>query len=75
MGSCTESDFEHNDYFVKTQETWVLRFVGHLHFIKPIFLRTAVYVTRTYGGVRGALRQVIWRSRLLDYVFALPSSL
>jgi len=32
---------------------------------QPIILRTAVYETRTYGGVRGAIRQ-FWRSRLLD---------
>jgi hypothetical protein len=29
--------------------------------------RTAVYETRTYGGVRGSPRQFIWWGSLLDY--------
>jgi hypothetical protein len=33
--------------------------VGDLHGTQPITLRTAVYETRTYGGVRGALRQFL----------------
>ncbi|MFV8346591.1 hypothetical protein, partial [Flavobacterium sp. ZB4P13] len=32
---------------------------GDLHGTQPITLRTAVYETRTYGGVRGALRQFL----------------
>jgi hypothetical protein len=34
-------------------------YVGDLHGTQPITLRTAVYETRTYGGVRGALRQFL----------------
>ena len=59
MGGGTESYFEY-DHYLETLEAVRLSILDRcLHRIKPITLRTAEYVTRTLGGVRGALRQLL----------------
>ncbi|MDI6047531.1 hypothetical protein, partial [Flavobacterium yafengii] len=47
---------------------------GDLHGTQPITLRTAVYEIRTYGGVRGALRQFLAEpsTRLYDGFLFIP---
>ena len=59
MGNCAESYLEH-DHYLETPETERLPILDRcLYRTKPITLRTAEYVTRTFGGVRGALRQLL----------------
>ena len=53
-----ESYFEYHHY-LETPETARLSILDRcLHRTQPITLRTAEYVIRTLGGVRGALRSV-----------------
>jgi hypothetical protein len=47
------------NYPTTAQETRLSVYVADLHGAQPITLRTAVYEARTYGGVRGALRQFL----------------
>ena len=59
LGNCAESYFEYHHY-LETPETARLSILDRcLHRTQPITLRTAEYVTRTFGGVRGALRQLL----------------
>src|SRR5690554_5980928 len=67
MGSRSKSNFRDYNHYFKVEETWLYRDVGTSFIVQPFKVRTAVYETRTYGGVRGALRQLSWRSRLLNY--------
>src|SRR5690554_2474378 len=67
MGSRSKSNFRDYNHYFKVEETWLYRDVGTSFIVEPFKVRTAVYETRTYGGVRGALRQLSWRSRLLNY--------
>ena len=54
LGDCPKSDFRNNYYF-ETLETKRIRILnGNLHSTQPISLRTAEYVTRMLGGVRGS---------------------
>jgi hypothetical protein len=59
LGDCSKPNFR-NNYHLETLETKRIRILnGNLHSTQPISLRTAEYVTRTLGGVRGALRQFL----------------
>ena len=59
MGSCPKPDSELYHYPQKAQEKRLPSNAGTLHGTEPIGLRTAVYETRTYGGVRGAVRHLM----------------
>jgi hypothetical protein len=59
MAHCPKSDSNHYNYPTTAQEERLSIDAGNLHGTQPITLRTAVYETRTYGGVRGALRQFL----------------
>src|SRR5690606_14977379 len=56
LGNCAEPYFRHNHYFTTLEEKRIC-FLNRITLTtQPISLRTAEYVTRTLGGVRGALR-------------------
>lgn len=59
LGNCTKSYSRHNHYFATLEEKRLCFLNRITHPTQPISLRTAVYETRTYGGVRGALRQFL----------------
>ena len=59
MANRPEPNSNHYNYPTAAQEERLSINVGNLHGTQPITLRTAVYETRTYGGVRGALRQFL----------------
>src|SRR5690606_15828335 len=55
LGNRTESYFRDDHYFKTLKNERVSIIDRCLLRTQPIFLRTAVYETRTYGGVRGAV--------------------
>lgn len=59
LANRSKSNSNHYNYPTKAQEERLSINVGDLYGTQPITLRTAVYETRTYGGVRGALRQFL----------------
>ncbi|SFF27975.1 hypothetical protein SAMN04488131_11399 [Flavobacterium xueshanense] len=59
LANRSESNSNHYNYPTTAQEERLSIHAGDLHGTQPITLRTAVYETRTYGGVRGALRQFL----------------
>lgn len=57
--NCPESNSKHYNYTTKAKEEKLSIYVGNLHGTQPINLLSAVYETRKYGGVRGALRKFL----------------